>query len=351
MKTIFNKILISAVFTALTGSAFTLTAASMPKAFNYIPKSCNLVGNINLKEIKTIQSVNKAISESQQQQIYKFLKSSGMSADNINDITYGMIIKNTKVKSPSFIAILQTENKCDLKNFVKDVKQYTESKTAGKPGIKISTTEVNGKNIYEYINTEEQNFNNHPIYCTGIDSHTIAVGTKDYIKECAENNGEKSVSVIADTQMVSLMGSKYQKDMVWMAVIVPDSFNKDFNKKSKVPHIKNGILSFNYKNKSLILKGLLNCATPSDVKKAMLPIQMFLGIFAMNPDSGINPEDINLTPSGNTLDINIKIPEKAINTIVESQTQSLNATTPSPSVKPGITNKPVSNLPVKNEKK
>ena len=320
---IFNKKTICVLGTALIATLSFNLMADASSVLNYLPKSCNIAGNVNFKDIKNIKAVKDTINQTENDPIYKSLKAAGLTADNINDITYGMFIKNISDKKPSFIALLQTEKKANVKQFVDEAR-------AKDSNIQIGKTEINGKNVYEYVDNSGKNGTNEPVYCLEINDNLIALGTKDFIDKCANSNGNKADSIMSNSQVMNLIGSAPKDNMVWLAAVIPDGFNQiakavagEQNQESKIPNIKDGILAFNYNNNTLTLSGQLNCATEQDVQKVMLPIQMVVGVFAMNPKSGIKPQDISLKPEGKKLDINISIPEKAINNIVKSQTKAM----------------------------
>jgi hypothetical protein len=329
----FNKKLISCIIcTILVASGFTLTAGT--KAFNFLPKECNIVGSINLSAIKTIKSVNDAINQTEQDPVYQSLKASGLSIDNITNIYFGMFLDKIDKAKPSFLAVLQTEKECDIKKFVED------SPTKDK-NINITTEKYNGKDVYVFVNKKDAKTQNkkdvttdEPVYCVTLDKNLVALGTKDYIHKCIDNNGKTDSSIVANKEIMTLVGDTERSDMIWIASVIPEGFTAQAAGKgakagaSKIPNVKNGILALNYKDKSLILTGKLNCKTPQDVQKIMLPAQMFLGIFAMNPDSGIDPQDISLKPKGTELSIDITIPEKALESIVNSQNQNVKKDAP-----------------------
>ena len=318
----FNMKLFSYIICTILGLAgITLTADS--NTLINLPKDCNIVGSVNLQAIKTIKSVDEAINQTQNDPVYQRLKTSGLSVDNINNIYFGMFLNKEDQKKPSFIALLETENPCDIKKFVDETPKDDKS-------FKITIEQYKGKDVYKFVSLQDTKKDNpveEPVYCISISSTLVALGTKDYIHKSIDIANNKDNSILSNNEIIQLVGNDERTDMIWLASIVPEDFmnqptaNNANAAKSKIPNIKNGILALNYKEKAITLTGKINCKTPQDVQKIMLPVQMFLGIFAMNPDSGIDPQDIILKPNGTELNINITVPEKAIENLVNSQTK------------------------------
>jgi hypothetical protein len=325
----FNKKLISGIICSiLIATGYTLSADS--KALNFLPKECNIVGAINLTAIKAIKSVNDAINQTEQDPIYQSLKASGLSIDNIDNIYFGMFLNKIDAAKPSFIAILETDKKCDIKKFVEESAKKDQN-------MNITTEKYKGKEVYKFVNKQDAKKQgkkditaDEPVYCTTLDKNLVAIGTKEYIYKCIDINGKKENSILANKEIMTLIGDSNRADMIWITSIIPEGFAAQTAEKgaSKIPNVKNGILALNYKNKSLTLTGKLNCKTPQDVQKILMPAQMFIGLFAMNSDSGINLQDISLKPKGTELSIDITIPEKALENIVNSQNKSANPVVP-----------------------
>jgi hypothetical protein len=326
MNFINKKIICASIFAIFAITSFSL----MANVFENMPGECNIVGSINLNAIKKVQSINDAINENKNNQdaIYKSLKKSGLSIDNINNIYFGMFLNKLDKPEPSFLALIKTKLPCNIKNFAKNAPKKDKK-------ITITTEIYNNKTIYIIVNKKAISINNEnikteaPIYCTSLNENLVALGTRDYIDKCIDLSNDKSNSILNNKEMMKLIGNQDRVDMVWLATIVPKEFTQpvtsnssnaaDKTKKPEIPNIKKGILALNYKNNSLTLSGQIFCNTAQDVQKIMLPVQVLLGIFAMNPNSGINPQDIILKPNDKILNVNITIPEKALENIVKEQ--------------------------------
>ena len=164
-----------------------------------------------------------------------------------------------------------------------------------------------------------------PIYAVALDNNLVALGTEDYIHKSIDILGKKEDSILTNKEMISLIGDKDHSDMLWIAAIIPEGFTApatptiaDNDTASKIPNVKNGILALNYKDKAFAITGKINCKTPQDVKKIMTPVNMLLGILSMNPDSGIKTQDIILKQNGSLLNVNITLPEKTLDSIMQT---------------------------------
>lgn len=309
---------LSAVIVLFAGlSVFASDSSSSPNPFSFISGKCNIIGAINLDKVKKIKGVEDAISKTQNDPMYQCLKLSGLTADNIDEIFFGMYVDKVDQNiTPSFVSLLKTEKTYNLDKFLAKSKDLND--------VKITSDKYKNDNVYKFISTNI-NEKQEPIYFAKINDNILAIGTKDYVEKSIDLVEGKNDSVLSNKDLMQLSNKAEKNDMLWIAADLPklatEVTAKSGVQQNKIPNINSGIIALNYIDNNLKVTGQINCATKEDVQKVLLPVQMFMGIFAMNPDNGISPQDIKLTPKDTKIDINIKIPEKAINNIVNSQTQ------------------------------
>ncbi|MCP4181541.1 MAG: hypothetical protein GY756_27570 [bacterium] len=307
--------ILSAAMITFTGCSKTDSKKEVKKAetkasaFAYIPSNSNIIGEINIARIAKIDKVKEQIKANKDIPYFKELQSSGMDADNISTINFGISpdVLNQNIQQPDAkgVVIVQTIKKVALSKFIGLIEKNHK--------LKFKTEMIDNAKVYYLPKKETSGI---ATWLTQLSDNVIAIGTKDMLEQSILLHSKKGKSVLQNTKLMQICENAKRNDMLWIAAIIPPEMTKTTDKNA--PKINNGLIFANYINKSLNIGGTINCVSNQDVQKILLPAQMIISLAAMNSNNTLKAEDISLKAHNNQLLIDIKIPQAALDNFAKS---------------------------------
>lgn len=304
------------LFVLLISVAATFISAQ-ENSLSYLPSDCSFIGRIQMSRLLNSDLLAEQIKMNKQMNLYN---EQGLGPEQIEDIYFGAkakkITPGIKMDQMDYAIIIKHEKKKSLDNLIKKLKSIEDKAIQN-----IRETTVGGKKVYLLKD------NNSESYLAELKKGLFCVAGKSMLNKVFKLQQNDGKSIRNNSEMMELCSSGNNNHMLWLAGFIPESAKKSpaasaQNPMGQPPKLDSIFIYLNL-TKKLNIGGRIKCESSAAAQKLAMQSKMFSGMLTMDPENGINPQDIKITPNNKFVDLDVNISEKALKKLSKKAAQGM----------------------------
>jgi hypothetical protein len=297
-----------------------------PNHFKLVPFECSIIGEINVTKLSKLDTVKKQIEENKDTAFVKELENAGIGWNNIKSLCFAIsppIQMQGNTPSPNALILVEANNKIDIEKLIPIVEKEIKKK--------ITSEKIGSQMVYLIPQDDNQQ-----IFISKLKDNLVAIGTKSIIKKTIDLDNGKGKSIADNAKLMKLVDNAKQNNMFWVGCVIEKDLLKSLGIEASMAKAQDILIYADYSKDALAIGGSINCTSKQEAQKILAQAQMLTAMFIVNPDNGINNEDVSLTVDKSELNVKISIPKQTLEKLAEQQMQNLPVTaTPQVKTKSG----------------